>query len=145
METIIPEEHRWKVELFTLWGTIIGNMKNKVSIEKIEDDILYLYVSHPAWAHELHLLTPLIKKKINQHFAQPKINIIRFHNRVVPSIQKFYKKSVAPSSPVTQEQIVLTDQENSMLAPLASNPLQSIIAAYFVRCKKFKRGKDEKK
>lgn len=145
METIIPEEHRWKLELFTLWNTIIGHMKNKVSIEKIDNDILYLNVSHPAWAHELHLLSPLLKKKINAHFAQQKISTIRFHNRTAVAGKKFLKKTPPDQRNFGRQAAILTDQENSILARLTSEGLHSVVAEYFMRCKAFKRSKDEKK
>ena len=145
MENIIPEEHRWKLELFTQWNAIIGHLKNKVSIEKIDGDVLYLNVSHPAWAHELHLLSPLIKKKINSHFAEPKINTIRFRNRAQMATQKFFKKVPSQPTCLRHQTVILTDQENSILAPLASGGLQSIVAEYLMRCKTFKRSKDEKK
>lgn len=139
IDNIIPPQYQWKLELFILWDKIIGHMKSKVSIEKIDNDILYLNVSHPAWAQELHLLSPLLKKKINAHFDEPKITAIRFHNRAPGTIKKFYKKKLLQQQIFAQQPGRLTDEENSILAPLQSDQLQSVIAAYFIRCKTFKK------
>ena len=65
---IIPKEHSWKITLFQNWDNIIGSLKNKVIIDQIKDDVLYLGVVHPAWAQELHMLSPMLKAKINRMF-----------------------------------------------------------------------------
>ncbi len=145
LQTIIPAEHAWKIELFKQWDDIIGpRMKNKVSIEKIVDDIMYLRVCHPAWAQEIMMLSSLLKEKINARLKEPKIATIRLHQRVVQKTAGAQKSSRS-ATPITVPPATLHQEELSMLAPLASSELQSSVAAYFVRCKSIQRSKDEKK
>lgn len=75
---LIPEEHRWKIELLKQWDSIIGPLKEKVIIDKIQDNVLVLGVVHPAWAQELLMFMPLLKQKINACYDKPRITVIRF-------------------------------------------------------------------
>lgn len=62
----IDRDAQWKIVLLKHWDDIIGPMKENVSLEYIKNNRLYLGVTHPAWAQELFLLSPILKKKINQ-------------------------------------------------------------------------------
>jgi len=136
--TLIPEEHRWKCTLFAKWDHIIGHMKDKVVIDKIENDILYVRVSHPAWANELQLMSYYLKEKINSHFPSPKITAIKFRSGTIR-----YNYSNGPKSPIAQSttspSIPLTPKENLLLAPLTGKELQSAVSAYLIRCKTMQR------
>src|SRR3989304_6289270 len=79
LATVFPEEHRWKMDLFEHWDSLIGNLKGKVKIEKIENDVLTLGVVHPAWAQELYFFSGMLKDKINGVLNEERIRIIRFH------------------------------------------------------------------
>lgn len=147
IDTLIPDQHQWKIVLFRRWDSIIGRMKNKVIIDKIENDVIYLGVSHPAWAQELHLLSPLIKEKINSCFSETKINHIRFRyinperlrETGNPQKQRIHEQNELFFSPNVQ---ALSHQERSILAPLLDKTLESVVAAYFARCKELKGRKD---
>lgn len=142
LEKIIPEEHLWKFEIFKNWPNIIGTMAKHVTIEKIDQSILYLNVSHSTWAHELHLLSPLLQKKINTLFKEPKITSIRFY------ISKKTQQVLVPqsqsksTSTLYHNPIQLTPQEFSILAPCPCPELQLNIAAYLMRCKTHQRRKE---
>jgi len=143
--SLIPAEHHWKFTLFKQWDDIIGNLKDRVVIEKIEGDTLILTTTHPAWANELLLLTPLLKQKINACFDKPRIKTIRLKTAM--------RKPAAPqrqirnrSTDTTQQKLppsILTPQEKTILAHLSDKTLQLVIADYLVRCKDLKRSKDE--
>lgn len=75
---LIPDEHRWKINLLKEWDSIIGPLKGKVIVDKIQGEVLVLGVVHPAWAQELHMLMPLLKKKINACLDKERITVIRF-------------------------------------------------------------------
>jgi len=48
LKHIFPKEHLWKVKLFQSWGDIMGTLKDKVRIEKLDGGLLVLGVCHPA-------------------------------------------------------------------------------------------------
>ncbi len=143
IHTLIPEEHRWKCTLFAKWDHIIGHMKDKVIIDKIENDILYVRVSHPAWANELQLMSYYLKEKINSHFPQPKISAIKFRCGTI----RYGQQSIHPKQPSfsnTTPSIQLTPQETLLLAPFTGKELQSAVSAYLSRCKTIQRRQDGK-
>ena len=78
LTNIIPQEHSWKIKLFGQWKNIIGHLSEKVRIEKITESSITLGVCHATWAHELFLLSPMIKKKINNLLREEKIKNIHF-------------------------------------------------------------------
>src|SRR5579863_4846613 len=93
IDKIINPEKNWKTVLLYQWRDIIGNLHNKVHIEKIYDDTLVLGVLHSSWMQELHLLSPLIIKKINEKLEHPHIKQIRFKH--MSSKKKLTKKTKA--------------------------------------------------
>ncbi|MFA6527380.1 MAG: DUF721 domain-containing protein [Candidatus Babeliales bacterium] len=100
---LIPAEHRWKIELLKQWDSIIGPLKEKVIIDKIQDNVLILGVVHPAWAQELLMFMPLLKQKINACCDKERITVIRFrfidkatlHSKIA-GIQTKKRKTTAP-------------------------------------------------
>mgnify|MGYP001616253499 CR=1 FL=1 len=135
---LIPEQHRWKFEIFKAWDSIIGHLKHKVTIEKIDGETLYLCASHPVWAQELLLLSPLLKEKINACLPANTIKTIRIGSQKTK--QSFSKKELNNNKQTTPnttpKTVFLTPQEKLLLAPLASGELQSSIGNYLIRCKK---------
>lgn len=143
IKAIIPEQHLWKIELFKAWDYIIGPMKTRVQIEKIEDRTLFLIVTHATWAQEVHMISPLIKQKINRFLNEEKIATIRIHNK-----RSSYKPLSLHSNNKQSQNvplIPLSEKESSILAPLTSHKLHSSIASYLVRCKTLQGSKNEKK
>jgi hypothetical protein len=142
VQKVIPEQHVWKFELFKHWDSIIGHLKNRVSIEKIDEDTLYLKVCHPAWAQELSMLAPLLKEKINAHLSGHKIKHIRIKNRDIKTAAPKQTAKIKKALP-TPKDIALNPKEQRILAQLPSKELQSVVASYLVRCKTIQRSKDE--
>lgn len=142
----VPAE-RWKLRLLTDWNVLAGNLKGKALIERIDNDVLHLKVSHPVWAQELLFLTPMLKKKINAHLGQEYIRHIHLKciqqkDIVGRSLSKNGEKKQADKVPEPLDQ-----NELRMLALVKSDGLQSILSSYFMVCKKnvaLKREKKEK-
>lgn len=134
--TIIPQEHRWKLVLFQRWDSIIGTLKDKVKIEKIQNDALFLSVSHPSWAQELLMLSGLLKRKINNILQEERIKVIRFSTTsfkptVEPITQSSLFMPIPPSeAPVS---VTLTHKERKTLEGIASDDLRSALEQFCVR------------
>ena len=139
---LIPKEHSWKLTLFQNWESIIGNLKDKVIIDQIKDDILYLGVTHPVWAQELHMLSPMLKTKINAALDQPRIKAIRF--KVVDS--SFKKKNKFRNNRI-QDYVTdpickkLSKTEQIVLDNVTDTDLRDVMYEFGVRCKKMRGGK----
>ncbi len=134
--SIIPQQQQSKFDIYVHWDTIIGAMKDKVRIEKVENDILYLSTTHPAWAQEIMFFAPILKERITSLCPNTSIKTIRISPRRSSTFkQRTNTRTIQQSDP----SIALNAQEKALLATLPSNELQLAIAAYFIRCKSIKR------
>jgi len=138
---IIPQEHQWKVTLFKNWDEIIGPMKDKVIIEKIEESVLVLGVAHPAWAQELFLLSPMLKQKINRYLQTERITRIRFkfldlpgHRSDTLKKQTVYRAGDEQKN-VILKVIALSESEKTMLERINNLDLRCSLEQFFQRCK----------
>lgn len=142
LEHCIPEEHRWKVNLFAQWSTIIGPLQERVAIQKIDGEILYLSVHHPAWAQEVALLAPRIKRAINRLFDTPKVTHIRFCADAPPAQPRLRIPSKDNSELqhiIGATTVPLTSREHAVLADINNQGLTDALAHYLNRCKTLQR------
>jgi hypothetical protein len=137
---IIPTEHGWKILLFQNWENIIGNLKDKVIIDQIKDDILYLGVIHPAWAQELHMLSSMLKAKINSCLDKERIKAIRF-KLISPQFKKTRDKNNMDKNNGVKSHLSdtvckkLSKTEQLVLDNVTDTELRNIMYEFGVRCK----------
>lgn len=137
LTTIIPDEHIWKIKLFGYWETIIGNLKEKVRIEKITNNSLTLGVCHPAWAQELFLLSPMLKEKINSYLKENRIKNIQFKTVTFTSVPP--KIRTKQTQMHNQKEYCLSITEHSHLQTIQNTELATALEQFYIRCKKIKR------
>lgn len=138
LQAIIPPEHQWKLTLFKHWDEIIGDMRDKVIIQEIKDSVLFLAVSHPAWAHELFLLTPLLKQKINSYLVKDQIKTIRLNVKTFqPTGSQRKKVYNAEQAPLVN--IPPSRQEQALLSRVANHELRDALCSFLLRCKRQKK------
>lgn len=142
LSDLIPAEHRWKIDLLKHWDGIIGPLKEKVIIDKIQGEVLVLGVVHPAWAQELLMFMPLLKQKINACFDKERITVIRFrfidkatlHSRAATFQGKNIKTRIAPLKRGT-----LNDAEARALAAMKNQGLGQALE-WFLYASQQRRG-----
>lgn len=139
---IIPAQHRWKVILLKKWPSIIGTLNDKVIIEKITENCLYLGVCHPSWAQELFILSSVIKQKINAALAENRIVNIKF--RVVPQAQAKLAITHAPqkNNLAALPNTVLSSKEIKCLGEVKNDILRTALEDFYTRCKNNKKGEN---
>lgn len=138
---VIPAEHQWKFVLFEKWDSIIGPLANRVKIEKITEDTVFLSVVHPSWAQELFLLSNMLKKKINYALNGDKIKNIRFKTAAFnfkektqlvttysPLFPQFSTKSPRPPAK-------LNKREQGVLEVVGCDGLRSALEIFYAQCK----------
>ena len=135
LTNIIPQEHSWKIKLFGQWKKIIGNLNEKVRIEKITNHSLTLGVCHATWAQELFLLSPMIKKKINALLKEEKIKNIQF--KTVSFKKNASTCSRAKYKDITNKERNLTIVEHSHLKTVKNKELAKELGRFFARVKAF--------
>lgn len=138
LEHFIPKEHLWKIKLFMNWDAIMGPLKDKVTIEEIKEGTLLLGVIHPAWAQELFLLSPTLKRKINTCLEQERIKVIRFifidkaKRNIQPKTLYFDKKIADKQTKL----VTLTQQERQKLQNIKDPELKTSLEQFYAKCKK---------
>ena len=131
LNSILPEQSRWKRHLLEQWPLIIGKLHAHVTIENIQDDALTLGVYDSCWLQELHMLSPLLIKQINETLDQPRIKQVRFKQigHVVIKKSNIKKKEATPSIIVQ-----LNVAEKDALSHIADPDLKTALTSYLMRC-----------
>ncbi len=133
LQSIIPPEHRWKMDLFKHWDEIIGDLGKKVIIQEIKDSVLILAVSHPVWAQELFLLIPILKQKINSYLVNDPIKAIRL--RIKNFQPRVLQRKVITSVIHQKIQVTVSWQEEKLLNKIVDCELRKALEDFLLRCK----------
>ncbi|MGE0206962.1 MAG: DUF721 domain-containing protein [Candidatus Babeliales bacterium] len=132
LTSYIAEQKNWKALLLQQWPTIIGTLRERVTLEKIEDDMLVLGVYDSSWMQELYLLTPVILQTINANLDQPRIKRLRFKQVGRKKNKETGKEFSQKVNPETK--ILLTQQENDALANIKDEHLRDVLKKFLIRC-----------
>jgi len=116
----------WKMVLIQNWPHLVGNLHQRMRLEKIEHDALVIGVYDHHWMHELHSMSRFILHMINAKLDQPRIKQLRF----VLAVKKRQKKDV----PRTSEEVAmmprtLSVKEKKILARVRDKELQQYLKA----------------
>ena len=144
LNKFISQENSWKIKLLNNWDTIVGDLKNKVSIEKIDRNLLVLNVANPAWAQELFMLSHLLKKQINDFLGDKYIKQLRFKTiRRHPKKRKktAYNNYLQKQESINLNDICLTPTEQKELSKIVDKELQESLERFYLCCK---RGRSKK-
>ncbi len=113
----------------------MGSLTSKVSICKIYNNSITLGVTDSSWMQELHLLSELIKDKINKSLGQPRIELIRF---------KYVSQHVAADSlkkqrplPACNKEKILTAREKQAIQDIKDPELSQALLGFLQLCHKF--------
>ncbi len=130
LDKILASDESWHHMLIRNWHTVIGALHNKVQLEKIEDDMLFLGVYDACWMQELYLLTPLLLRTINQKLDRPRIKQLRFK-----MVGKQKAKKITSSAPPKAEKVVvLNRRELEALKNVDDPQLQEALKRFLIRC-----------
>ena len=128
------QEHYWKFLLMSKWEEIVGTMSNKVFIYKIHQKSLVLGVSDSNWMQELHLLSGLIKDKINGILGSNQIESIKL--KYIAQSKKVIQKKQNSIS-LTKDSKPLTDQELQALSQIKDQELSEALVGFLQKCHQF--------
>ena len=127
----------WKTKLLTQWPAIVGNLNDKITLEKIQEDTLIIGVYETSWLQELYMLSSVLIKTINSHLDKPYIKRIRLKyatKKSTPSVIA-KKKNVAP---VKRKKITLNSLESGALLKIKDQDMRDALHLFLSRCKSTK-------
>jgi len=131
LQQILGSPDNWQLKLLANWDSIIGTIKTKVNLLKIDNDTLILGVMDSCWMQELHLLSPLLIKKINENLDRPRIKHLRFKSI---GLKKEKKAQAVAAKKSIQSPVRLSSKEQSRLAEIQDPQLRELLQNYLIRC-----------
>ncbi len=127
-------EATWKTKLLTDWPIIMGNLADKVTVEKMYDDSLVLGVHDSNWLHELYMLSPVLIKTINSYLEKPYIKTIRLkHASTIKKLPVANKAIILYQAPPPA---TLTSSEKKALDTVHDHELKQAFHIFLSRCRK---------
>jgi hypothetical protein len=122
----------WKLHLICNWATIMGNLHDKVCLEKVLNDTLILGVYDACWTQELYLLSSLIIDTINQSLDQPRIKHLRFIR--VPPYASVTTKATPLATTAVNVPPTLTSEHKAALQRISDDELRNALLRFLTRC-----------
>ena len=136
LDTIAPSKEKktdWKIFLLGNWKTVIGDLHEHVSLQKVYKDALLLGVYDSCWLQELYLLSPLIIARINQTLDAPHIK--RIHFKQVPKKEKACVPLQKEMS-IPVHEVSLSQQEKDALEKITDESLRTFLHALRNQCRR---------
>lgn len=137
LNSLVAPKDEWKIKLFNNWDKVIGKLKDKVIILKVENKLLVLGVTHPAWSQELFMLSDILKNRVNSLFEKEHIKYIRFET--LKSKNKEYKSLKNKVLDNNEKKIIkklsLTKNEYVSLTKIKDVELKENIKKFCLKCK----------
>jgi len=131
LQSILKNSDDWKRDLLNNWPTIMGGLSDKVCLEKVRGETLFLGVYEASWMQELYLLSPTLIKTINSYLGKPYVKELRFKSAAK-------KKVTVKKEIVGQQQALptrtLSPQEQEALAQVNDPQLRLMLQDYLGRC-----------
>lgn len=128
---VVPKPDSWKIFLFQRWETIIGDLNVQVSLEKIQKETLILTVPNASWMQELHCLSDILIKKINENLEHPYVKSLKF--KCAPRIKRVVKEQISKKQ-IFFEDVPLSIRQKKALERIDDHHLALALKKFFARC-----------
>lgn len=135
IKDIVPsffqQKQGWHASLLANWDQIVGSLKTRVRLEKIQDDTLIIGVYESHWMQELYLLSQLLIDTINQFLGESRIK--KLHFKLVEE-RKRSEKKMAVHKPQLRQEVMLTIAQKRALEAIADAQLKEALIQFWSRC-----------
>lgn len=121
----------WKNSIMQNWQEIMGPLANKIFIERIQKNSIVLGVTDSCWMQELHMLSDILKKKINQTLEKPYIENIQFK---YSGPKKAPIQKIKKNLPFTQTTYTLNSIEKNALDSIKDPELSKALSGFLKKC-----------
>lgn len=131
LKNYLSQNTHWKALLLQNWPSIIGDLGNRVTLEKIQDDLLVLGVTDSSWLQELYVLSPVILQTINGNLDQPRIKRLRFKQ-----LGRKKKNQHTPeyTSKKIETDVTFKKKEQEALNAIEDDQLRTALKKFLIRC-----------
>lgn len=125
----------WKTKLLTEWPTIVGNLNDKITLEKIHGDTLIIGVYETSWLQELYMLSSVLIKTINSHLDKPYIKRIRLKYATKNNTPSSLTKTKKMPPVIERKKITLNALESRTLLKIKDKDMREALHLFLSRCK----------
>lgn len=133
LPTIMPTQKTWQLYIIQNWEMIVGELKQYVRLEKIQDDnTLLLGVTHTTWMQELYYLSDVIIQKINTKLEYPHVKQLRF--KYSPRKKRLFEHMPPQQNKSIIKTITLTPRQKKALEHINDQQLQEALTHFLIRC-----------
>lgn len=133
MPSLLGMPSDWHAALLGQWDTIVGSLKTRVRLEKIQEDTLIIGVYEAHWMQELYVLSQVLIDSINQFLGEPRIKKLRF-KLVEERKFKTKKKTGYNLKKKSNAAIVLTAEQSKALKDIVDDQLKDALIQFWARC-----------
>jgi hypothetical protein len=124
-------EEDWRLNLLNNWHEVVGNLNDKMRLEKIQGETLIIGVYDSNWMQELYLLSRPLIKTINTYLKKAYITELRF--KAACKTKPVTKKTTAPQK-TTHQPIPLKPKEIQALEKIDDPELRCVLQQFLGRC-----------
>ncbi len=126
------QNNHWQVQLLANWPSIVGKLKAKIVLEKIQQqNTLVLGVSNSSWLQEMYLLSDVLKQRINDTLDEPRITQLRFKLLESKKIKQHHKQQIS-KQPL--QEVQFSQHEIQVLRAIKDEQLRKALSDFLVRC-----------
>jgi hypothetical protein len=138
IDSLLNKQDDWRIYLLQNWQSIIGALRNRIRLEKIQDTTLIIGVYESHWMQELYLLQRFIISTINKHLGYPRVMQLKF-KLVENKNQEASKETILPQRNTLKSNIImpviLTYEQKKALHSIEDKQLQKMLVLYLTRCR----------
>lgn len=128
---VFPVQSDWRLLLVRLWPELVGDLHERMRLERIKGDVVIVGVFDACWIHELFMLSPTLITLINERLGGMyvrKLHFILTDRRVLLSRQK--KIEIAGHK---KTGISMGSRHQQVLRTIKDEQLQKILETFFYR------------
>ncbi len=142
IKNLIPScmlrESAWQKALLAAWPSIMGPLHEHAVIEKIVPPLLVIGVTNSCLLQELHLLSPVLLKKIQETVAADSLKQIRLQLKAMPrrNTPRVLTTPMVhmPQKKLTQEATMLPMLHKNALMNIKDQSLRDALLSFWLHC-----------
>jgi len=134
LENFFQKQNNWKITLLSKFHEIVGaDLKDHVSIIKINETSIVIGVSNSCLLQELKTLTSILLANLNRSLDIPRLTSIQFKLQGLSQTQKTFL-AFNDCNPLIHEAPSLTQHDQKALNKIKDKELAHVLESFRKRC-----------
>ena len=138
LNTLFNKEENWHIRLLEEWPNIVGTLKTRICLEKIEGSTIIIGVYESHWMQELHLLSRFLVARINTSLGVELGSPEKYVHQVKFKLMDLPKARTASyiriNTTYSHTPLALNATHEQLLSTIKDSGLRSSLALFFRTC-----------